>query len=143
MAANLEAIHRALADQLRANISRDIDTNPFDINPPTFPAITVLTDSPYIDYWDTFGPNGKAVMKLRLRLDVEGDPESMAIQICAYLSIGTGNTSSIADAVHLDKTLGGLVEQCIVLSAEFPNDSEPGVAWVPVQIILGKTLAVV
>ena len=92
MAANLEAIHRALAAQIRTRIGvagRDIDTNPFDINPPTFPAITVLTDSPYIDYWDTFGPNGKAVMKLRLRLDVEGDPESMAIQICAYLSIGT------------------------------------------------------
>lgn len=136
---NLNAIHRALADQLRTNIARDTATNPFPIGTTTYPCITVYPAAgTYIDYWKTFGPNGNADLMVRLKLEVDSDNESMFIKIADYLSVGTGFTSSIIDAIHADRTLGGTVEDALVLTAEWDAENDPSVAWLPVSIILKK-----
>lgn len=139
---NLQTIHRALADQLRANLARDTATNAFPIPPATYPCITVYPDpNGYISYHDTMGPNGYASVMVRLKLEVDSDSESMFIKITDYLSVGTGFTSSIHDAVMADHTLGGVVTECVVLTAEWDAENDPDVAWLPVQIILPKVNA--
>lgn len=136
---NLQAIHRALETQLRANIARDTAVNPFPIPPNTYPCITIYPDpSGYLTYHDTFGPNGYATVLVRLKLEVDSDAESTFIKITDYLSAGTGFTSSIHDAVMADHTLGGVVTECVVLTAEWDAEHDPDVAWLPVQIMLPK-----
>lgn len=137
MALNLEAIHRALAAQIRAGIARDTNVYPFPVEDPQYPCVSIYPDS--IDYFTSFGPNGTADLNLRLKLEVSADSaESAAIKVCDYLSVGTGNGSSIIDAVHADRTLGGIVDDCVVREAEWPAESDLGLAWLPVLIFLTK-----
>lgn len=135
----LETIHRALATQLKANILRDTNTDPFPIGILNPPCITVYPDSgKYLDYWKTFGPNGNTDLMLRLKLEVRADDESVFIKIADYLSAGTGFDSSIMDAVMADRTLGGTVEDAVVLEAYWDAENDPSVAWLTVSIILKK-----
>jgi len=140
MSVDLQAIHRALAAQISAGLGRDTNVYPFPVSDPVFPCISIYPGSDsYVSYFVGFGPDGAADLNLRLKLDVDGDFESIAIKICDYLSVGTGNRSSIVDAIHSGRTLGGLVEDCVALSAQWADpDSTPGVAWIPVQIYLLK-----
>jgi|GEM_PF-6097810 len=139
MAVNVEAIHRAVADKLRRGLARDTSVNPFPIGAPVYPSITVYPDSPYINYFETMGANGKASIHLKLKIEVDSDSESMFIKIADYLSVGTGNTSSVTDALMAtDHTLGGLVDECVILSAEWDAINDPDVAWLPVQILVSK-----
>lgn len=136
MAVNLQAIHRALAEQIYQNTGADKTVYAFPIDDPHFPCITVYPgDGTYLNYAMSF--DGEADLMLRLKLDVSGDAESMAIQICTYLSTGTGNGSSIVDAVNQDRKLGGVVENCQILTSEW-DAAEPGVAWLPVAIYLNR-----
>ncbi len=139
MAIDLQAIHRALANTIRAGIARDTNVYPFPQADPSYPCITVYPgDGGYINY--AMSMDGEADLFLRLKLDVEGDAESMAIKICDYLSTGTGNDSSIIDALYADRKLDGLVEDCQLLTAEWGDPaSEPGVAWLPVAIMLDRS----
>lgn len=142
MAVDLNAIHRALAAKILAGLARDTNVQSFPIPPDIFPSITVYPGSPYLDFFTSFGPAGTADMKLRVKIEVEGDAESMAIKICAYLGIGDTNTSSIPDAINTPpRTLGGLVADCVALSAEWDAANEPGTAWVDVLVYLSKTNA--
>lgn len=137
MAVVLEVIHRALATQIANHLARDTNVYPFPVDLPVIPAISVHPASgTYIDYFSTFGPNGTSDLKLRLKLEVDSDAESVAIQICDYLSVGTDNNSSIVDAVHFDRTLGGAVDDTAVLTAEW--DVESSVVWIDVWILLTK-----
>ena len=141
---NLEAIHRALADKIRAGVSTDTNVTPFPGGITIYPQITVYPGSPYIeDYFDTFGPNGYMTINLRLKVEVDADPESMGIKICRYLNVGTGNTSSIMDAtMATNHTLGGTVEECVITgNVEWNWDADPGTVWIPVRIVAKKTSA--
>lgn len=141
MAVNLATIHNALATQIAAHITRETNVDAFPSRPYNPPSITVHSDpSNYLAYIGTFGPNGEADLMLRLKVEVDASDglESVCLKIADYLSVGTGNGSSIPDAVMIDKTLGGVVASCVVLSAEWDSDGDPGVAWIPVQIILSK-----
>ena len=139
----LADIHNALADQIRVGIDRQTNVYPFPNGSYNTPAVTVHSDpSGYISYWGTFGPNGDADILLRLKIEVDAaDVESMCIKIADYLSVGTGNDSSIVDAVMADRTLGGVVGDCVILTAEWDTENEPFVAYLPVQIILRKVNA--
>jgi len=142
---DLEAIHRALADKIRTGISTDTNVNPFPGGMPIYPSITVYPGSPYIeDYFDTFGPNGYMTVNLRLKVEVDAaSEESIAIKLCRYLNVGTGNTSSIADAVMAtNHTLGGTVVECVITGdVEWNWEADPGTVWVPVRIVAKKTSA--
>lgn len=140
MAVNLEGVFRALADQISSGIERDTNVNAFPDGSFNPPQITVYPPSGSLNYWQTFGPNGAAALTLRLKLEVDSDDtESIGIKICDYLGVGTGNTSSIIDAVMADRTIGGTVEDAAILTAEWGDpDVDPGVAWLDVQVILKK-----
>jgi hypothetical protein len=71
-------------------------------------------------------------VNLRLRVEVAtADAETTFIQITDVLSTGTGETSSIPDAINVDPTLGGVVQSATVLNAEWPAafDGRGNVAW--------------
>jgi hypothetical protein len=141
MAVDLAAIHRAAATQIQNALTRLTNVYPFPQDTVVYPCVTVYPGAgEYIDYWKTMGPNGNADMMLRLKVEVDSESsEAVAVKICDYLSVGTGHTSSIVDAVMADRTLGGTVEDALVLSAEWVDpDSSRGVAWLPVSIILKK-----
>ena len=138
----LADIHNALADQIRAGVDRQTSVSAFPDGSTVYPCVTVHSDPEYISYWGTFGPNGDADLKLRIVIEVDaGDLTSICLKIADYLSVGTGNGSSIVDAVMGDRTLGGVVGDCVVLTAEWDSENEPAKAVLPVQIILRKVNA--
>ena len=142
MAVDLNAIHRALAAKILVGMARDTNVNPFPVPPDIYPSITIYPGTPYLDFFSTFGPNGTADMKLRVKIEVDGDAESCAIKLCAYLGIGDTNTSSVPDAINTPpRTLGGLVADCVALTAEWDAEAATGTAWVDVLIYLSKTNA--
>lgn len=140
MAFNVEAIHRALATQIKAHLTRDTNVDPFPSGPFMPPSVTLYPGAgEHINYFESFGPAGIVTLNLRAKIEVDGDPESQFIKISDYLSIGTGNNSSVIDAIHFDKTLGGLVDQCVALTAQWADpDTDPGVAWIPIRIVAKK-----
>jgi hypothetical protein len=138
---DITGVHRAIATQLAANIARDWNFAAFPYSGKPLPCIEVWPDSDYIQYFATFGSGGVAEIRLRLRVEVAtADAETTFIQLTDVLSTGTGETSSIPDAINTDKTLGGVVRAATVLAAEWPADDALGnVAWVPVRVVLNKS----
>jgi hypothetical protein len=140
MAVDLEAIHRAAAAQLSEHLDRETNVVAFPTGSVIPPQITVHSDTAgYLAYFGTMGPDGEADLMLRLKIEVEAvDVESVCLKMCAYLGIVTGNGSSVPDAIHVDRTLGGTVADCVALTAEWDSDGDPRTAWVPLRIILHK-----
>lgn len=141
MAFDIQAIRRALAEQIRAGIADDTDVFAYPSEDPPPPSIAVWPGSgEYVNYFTTMGPNGNADLMFRLRVEVMADSiESMQIKLDRYLGSGDGNDSSIVDAVMADRTLAGTVGDCVVLTGVMGDpDTEPNIAWLPVQIILSK-----
>jgi len=138
----LADIHNALSNQIRAGVSRDTNVSAFPDGSLVYPSVTIHSDPEYVSYWGTFGPNGNADLKLRVVIEVgAGDLMSVCLKIADYLSVGTGNTSSVVDDIMADRTLGGVVGDCVILTAEWDTENEPFRAVLPVQIILRKVNA--
>lgn len=145
LTADLEVIHRALASQIKTYLDangRDTNVRPFPAGILSPPCITVHSSpSTYLDYFGTLGPNGIESMFLRIKIEIEAvESESACVLMCKYLGIGTGNGSSVLDAIHSDRSLGGVVgvNGCAALTAEWDSDGDPYTAWIPVQILLTK-----
>lgn len=148
LTADLEVIHRALASQIQAYLfanGRDTNVAPFPSGVLVAPSITIHSDpSTYIKYWETSGPNGVESMFLRVKIEVDAmESESVCMKMMDYLGVGTGNGSSVVDAIHSDRSLGGVVgaNACAALTAEWDSENDPTVAWIPVQILLTKQTA--
>lgn len=144
MAFNVETIHRALASQIQAYLKangRDTNVNPFPSGILSPPSITVEPDpSGYIpSYFETFGTAGYADINVRLKIEVDAiETESVGIKIASYLSVGTSNGSSVVDAIRSDKTLGGVVDDCLPYDVEWSPD-EYWTAYINVRILAKKT----
>lgn len=137
----LFAIREALANQIVAHVSRPISGHPYDPGDHTQPAVVIRAASEYVAYFGTMGPNGEADILLDVDIEVASTQSSSAgIAMDDFLSAGTGNTSSVVDAIHFDKTLGGLVANCVCLTADAPVERDDGVlvGTVHVQIIVAK-----
>jgi hypothetical protein len=149
MGSNLDigAIRTALAKQLRDALSDYVSVFPYRRPSMPLPALVVEPGGSegdlYVNYTVTSGNAGSVDMWLTLELQVahtEGD--SAARLIDRFLSLG--NPESILDAVHSDRTLGGVVEDCVILVGTTPEMYSPGeaaVTWrtsLPVQIITRK-----
>lgn len=137
----LQAIRVALATQISANLARGTSVHPYDPGDHTQPAVVIRAADDYIAYFGTMGPNG--VSDILLDVDVEvaaAQSASAYIAMDDYLSAGTGNDSSVVDAIHSDRTLGGVVGDCICLTADGPTERDDGVlvGTVHVQIIVAK-----
>lgn len=105
----LSDIREALKAQLDANLTgREQTVHAHPQGDYTYPAIVIdLDDGDAIDYWQTFGPGGLAAVRFVVLVETAGlDRESASIARDDYLSVGSGNGSSIIDAIHADRTLG-------------------------------------
>lgn len=127
MALNLQTIRKALADQIRGNIQRGTNVYPHR-TVFVLPCITIEPADPYVAYFATMGPGGDSDIELDLGIHVTAgqliDAENV---VDAYLSIGSGNSSSIPDAIHKDRTLGGVVSSTVCLTAGKPQELTPGI----------------
>jgi hypothetical protein len=74
-----------------------------------------LADSDPIDYWVTFGAVGLAAVRFDVVLEVAGADQSAVRRLDDFLSVGTGNGSSLVDAVFKDPTFGGACSASYVL----------------------------
>ena len=139
------AIRVALADQIRDYVSADINVYPHGMRNPDNPSIQVVAAAEHIAYIGTMGANGVGDMMLELLVSTSSqDDESEMRLLCELLSAGTGYESSLFDAVHSDRTLGGVVTDAVVLAANdvVEGDPEaPASVRVPVQIIFTKVSA--
>lgn len=138
----LKPIREALAATIHTNTGRKINAYWCTTMTPQFPSVTVEPHpDTYVDYWQSFGPDGTADAMLRLKLEVTGqDGPAVATQLDAMLSAGTGAPLSVIDAVMRNRTLGGLVADCVPLNARIP-DELAGTAYVDVKLLLTKTNA--
>lgn len=134
------AICEALKAQLDANlVGRQQNVYAYPVPTPKVPSITIEPDSgDFVDYFQTMGATGLSALRLVLVMNPgpSTDAQSMFIRLYDYLSAGTGNRSSVVDAVMADKSLGGVVDSCTVLRAEVDVDSVT--ARLPVQILVRK-----
>lgn len=138
MALNLRAIKVAAADQIRDYIDRKPDVRPFRTRGAGDNAITIeVTD---ITQFETFGPAGYSKITANLKIWCNAaDDDSAEIAMDDYLSAGTGNGSSIADAINSDKTLGGVVESCAVLElGTIEDEGDDFTALIPLEIYTKK-----
>lgn len=116
-------IREALAAQLRANIARDVSVRAY---PPVAlaPSILIELDPDAVDYWVTFGAAGLSTVRLTLTVDPSGgESESTARRLDDFLSAGTGNDSSIIDAVMTDSSLGLTGVTCMFQSVDVDPSS--------------------
>jgi len=145
MSLDLKAIRTALAAQLTANIDRQTNVYAYEVDSPSYPYVIVRPAADYVGYFGSFGPNGVADVMLELEIaTIAGDPISMGMAMDAYLSSGSTFGSSVVDAVHTDRTLGGTVADCVALSASVdPLGDFPLTATVPVMIRAKKSGATV
>lgn len=138
---NLTGIKTALADQIQARLdtaSTPATVRPFRTPSATLPCVVMtITD---ITYFGTFGPSGQAQILLDVTaITNAADRDSAEIAMCELLSVGTGNSSSIADAINSDVTLGGVVESCVCLEVGAPRDTDRGYeATFPLKILTRK-----
>ncbi len=135
---DLAAIHTALADQIRSNvaISGEFTVVP---HPSTSdrPAIEIHPGSPWVNYFDTSGADGVADVNLVIEVyQSRGNAESEHIERTQLASAGVGFSSSIVDAVMVDRSLNGAVADAVTLNVSV--DPQNGTISIPVAIMVNK-----
>lgn len=140
----LSDVHVAFADQLRSRVARnDLSFHAWpDLSAPPNKIEVWPAAGTYVGYWGTFGANGTADVMVRLRLEVaHGDAATAGDMVTRLLSVGSGESASIVDAIVADPTLGGAVETVRVMSAEWDvdDDTHNHVAWVNCEVVLRKS----
>jgi hypothetical protein len=112
MALSLSAIHERLADVLRSNLERPVNVYPFPALGMSSPRITVEPSAEqYVSYSESFdGPASLSEVRVSLVIEtVAADDASSYVQMLDYLGSGSGEGSSLVDAIATDQTLGGIV----------------------------------
>lgn len=106
----LSEIREGLAAQLRANLDRGVTVDPYsNVGVTGYPRITIdYSEGDFVDYWGTFGSAGLATVRFTLRIE-PGDSNTradVAKRLDDFLSVGTGNGSSVIDALMQSPSLG-------------------------------------
>lgn len=111
-----EAIRDALAAQVRNAIGElaQLEVKAYYDGTPLFPVAALFPASDYIDYWLTGTDTRKARVSFDLRSAFTYSAEDSLRAIDKLLASGGAHARSIIDAVHADKTLGGVVEAVFV-----------------------------
>lgn len=143
MACDPWAIRTALADQIRSYVATDINVYWHGMRNPDNPSIQVKAAAEHIAYIGTFGADGVGDMMLELVVQFNAtDDESEVRRLCELQSAGTDMPSSLFDAVHSDRTLGGVVSDAVLLTADQVVEGDPEVPTsmvVPVRIVFTKS----
>ena len=110
MALTLSTIREAIGAQLRANLSREINVDVDGAGSPA-PVIRLELDVPPT-YYESFGPPRQLQsVTFLVSLDPAGADQSAVRRLDDFLSSGTGNGSSVIDALDTDPTFGGVAMQ--------------------------------
>ena len=140
MSLDLTVIKTALAKQITDHVAqgRPITVRPFRTLATSFPCITMEVVD--ITFFVSMGPNGLGVVDLALTIHLNSSSvDSDELAMSDFLSVGSGNLSSIADAINSDPTLGGIVESCVCLQVGAPIDTATDYAAVfPLKITTRK-----
>jgi hypothetical protein len=109
MALTLSDIREAIGAQLRANLEKQTNVYVYDEGSDV-PSVSLTLDAPPI-YYESFGPPRQleAVTFLVTVTPGASDRKSAVITLDKYMSSGTGNGSSVIDALDADPTFGGVV----------------------------------
>lgn len=127
-------IRRAIADQLKTAIpGMNVTPFPDDTKPPR---IVVNDDFDAIDYQFTL-KNGQATVRYSLVVELAGTNATSTAERMEELLSWDGSESIYA-ALIADRTLGGVVDQCVGLSAT-RTPAEPDRAELPLVIHVSKT----
>lgn len=125
MALNTQAIHDALASQILTITGKP--ANAWDTTSTAYPAITVLPGTPYVTYHNT-----PTMVSMNLQVEVATnamEKESAQIALSRFVNAGTGETTSILDALEnvtsLTPTLGGVVENINVVDVSIFTRTSP------------------
>jgi hypothetical protein len=121
MSFTLSTIRSAIKAQLEANIDREINV---DVDGAGMPAPSIrfeLTQTP--NYWGTFGADGIAFIEARFVIDAAGVDQSAIRRLDEFLSVGTGNGSSLVDAIHTDVSFGGTVQGLTMEPGDYDADN--------------------
>jgi hypothetical protein len=144
-AGSLRQIREAIADQLANGLDRETNTYPYALGADAMRAPYVVVMPPggdYIAYYATMGDQGTTDLILNLHIvTASTDPMSCQIALDDYLSIGGDNQSSVVDAMNADRTLGGVVGDCVALKAINVTVTDTNAtAVVPLRILFRKDI---
>ena len=134
-------IRKAVKAQIETNLNRETTVYAYGQAEQAYPCIEILpAQGEAVGYFKTFGDGGLGDLRLDLHIyTTAADPVSAQIALDDYLSIGGDNQSSVVDAILVDRTLGGVVEDCVPLVAIYgPLGANPATAVIPLQIIFRK-----
>jgi hypothetical protein len=134
---SLADVHRALAEQVRARIQRDVNVSPWPFSQMPVPRIEVWPADNYLNYYElSDSDDAVAPVQLELVVETSTDPESGFIVLTDLLD--WEGPSSLRAAVMSDRTLGGTVDDCVVSSAQWETDEVVLRGRVPVYIVVTK-----
>jgi hypothetical protein len=129
---NLPAIRRAVAGQLQdASVVAGLNVYAYPPARVALPALLVLPDpGAYVAYHRTFEqPIGEVQLVVRAILPASATGQVQAFeQMDLLLSSGTDEGASIVDVLMADKTLGGVVDDCL------PQDARN---WLVGELMVG------
>jgi hypothetical protein len=128
---DIQAIAEAIKAQLVLRISRAVHVYANEPANVDFPAI-VINLAGDINYHASYGGKPMTEFDFDIEVRVSASNIDAGMAINDYLSVGVGKDSSIHDAIFADRSLGGLVEDCYVLTATAPTwvvDQERAISW--------------
>lgn len=136
----LADVHRAVAAKLRAAVSRDVNVAAFPYSAMPLPRIEVWPGEDYLAYYEqSDSDEGPTPVRLRVRIDIDtAEGETAFIQMTDLLA--WEGPSSIRAALMSERSLGGVVDDLVVLGAQWETDAENAAqtAWLPVDIVVTK-----
>jgi hypothetical protein len=143
----LSQIREALRDAIEASVAAEVNVEayPSAIEPPPPPSIVIHSAPDYIDYFVTFGENGLGAVRFEIEINpsAEGsDYESRWKTLDEFLSTGTGNASSVIDAILADGASLGLAG-CNARVTDLSVDRDEVTATMTVEVHIPKVGAVV
>lgn len=136
----LADVHRAIASKLRAAVSRDVNVSPWPFSDMQLPRIEVWPDDDFVNYYEeSDSDEGPTRVRGRCRIEVSTIDGETAFRIMTDLLSWEG-PSSIRAALMSERTLGGVIDDIVVLSATWETDevNQAQSAWVPFEVIVTK-----
>ena len=119
---NTKTIREAIATRIQQLCG--LTAYPFDIASTVYPRAIVMPASPAVEYHSSFG-RGLSVLLFDIEVrTVAADPVSAQVALSKYIDAGTGEASSVIDALELvsvgalTPNLDGAVENVMVESVQ-------------------------
>ena len=138
---DLVAIAKAFSAAVAAGDGREVNAYWYDeVNASTKgPSITLRPASTLYQPFGSMGPAGRADVAFVARVRANSTSRASNFErLYKFASHGTSNPDSIHDRVMVDRTLGGVVSDCVLGDVDFDEDENGPYLDVEVFIIAMK-----